>query len=63
MIDLDDLTELENDTLFEFEKLPTRPNFEKNSPLAISVEMNLDINAITRQTYTVLDYLSDIGGI
>ena len=63
MVDLDDLTELENDTLFKFEKLPTRPNFVKNSPLAISVEMNLDINAITRQTYTVLDCLSDIGGI
>ena len=40
-----------------------RANYHEASPIAISIEMNLDINEIKRQNYTAMDYLSDIGGI
>lgn len=63
-IDLDDLTEWEDEALFRLENLPSRP-YEKDydAMMDITVEMDLDLNILARENYTVLDLLSDIGGI
>ena len=64
LINLDDLTELEDSTVFRLEQLPTK-SYEKeyDVQLDITIEMNLNQLVIARDGYTVLDYLSDIGGM
>ena len=63
-MDLDSLTELDDDTLFKFEmNQPRSYDLPYNSIMAVSVEMNLDQTYIIRNGYTILDLLSDIGGI
>ena len=64
IINLDDFTMLENETIFSLEQLPLI-SFEKNSwtQVDITIEMNLDEKMIARDGYTILDYLSDIGGM
>ena len=63
-LNLDDLTELDDATIFKLEKLSTQP-YERDSWTAfdVTVEMNLDQVVIARQGYTVLDFFSDIGGM
>ena len=63
-INLDDLTELEDGTIFTLEESPIR-SYEKDKfvQMDITVEMNLDEFVIARDGYTFLDYLSDIGGM
>ena len=64
MIDLDDLTELQDSTVFQLEMLPTR-SYEKDTftQLDITIERNLNQRVIARNGYTVLDFLSDVGGM
>ena len=64
VINLDDFTELEDETVFRFEQLPSR-SYEKDYDvqLDITVEMNLNQVQIARDGYTVLDFISDIGGM
>ena len=66
MINLDDLTELEDSTIFKFDSIPVRP-YEKvdrsTVVMAISLERNLDLTVIVREGYTILDLLSDVGGL
>ena len=64
IINLDDFTMLENETIFSLEQLPLI-SFEKNSwtQVDITIEMNMDEMVIARDGYTILDYLSDIGGM
>ena len=61
---MDYLTEIEDESLFKFERLPVIP-YEKSKRvyLDITVEMNYDLTVIARSSYTFLDLLSDIGGI
>ena len=63
-INLDDLTELQDESIFKLEMLPLKP-YEKdyNVQMDITVEMNLNQVIIARDGYTYLDFLSDIGGM
>ena len=50
--------------MFTVKKLDDKP-FEKNKivQMDITLELNLDLLKIYRNSYTILDMLSDIGGI
>ena len=63
-LDLDDLTEIENNSIFEIESMPVR-SYEKDYlvQMEITVEMNLDKKTMARSVYNTLDVLSDVGGI
>ena len=63
-IDLDQLTELEDASVFKFEKLPPQVKDDKLELMQmVSFEMNMDMDLIVRVSYTFIDMLSDIGGI
>jgi len=61
---LDELTVLKDATVFSIEKQAALP-YEKdlNVQIDLTVEMNLDQKVVFRGVYSVLDYLSDVGGI
>ena len=63
-IDLDDITELHDSSVFSLEPLPVR-SYERDYivQMEISIEMNLDQTTLARTGYTTLDVLSDVGGI
>lgn len=64
LLDLDQLTAMKDKTVFELEAMPSRPwGFDQNVIQNISIEMNLDLKYLGRTGYTILDLLSDIGGI
>ena len=64
LLDLDQLTVMKDKTVFELEPMAPRPwGFDQNVLQNISIEMNLDLKYLSRDGYTVLDLLSDIGGI
>ena len=58
------MTELENETVFSLDQLPTK-SYEKDYDvqLDITVEMNLNQLIVARDGYTILDFISDVGGI
>ena len=61
---MDDLTELEDDSIFELnQKLTTSYEGDYDVQMDLSVEMNLAKHRISRNSYTFLDVLSDVGGI
>ena len=64
LVDLDSLTEVENDSIFTLERMPDR-SYEKDyvAQFDLSIEMHLDTLAFKRQSYTFLDLISDIGGM
>ena len=64
LINLDDLTELEDTTVFQLEQLPNK-SYEKDYDVQvdITIEMNLNQLVIVREGYTIFDFLSDIGGM
>ena len=61
---LDDLTLLQDDSIFEIELKRSR-TYEKgyDVQMDITVEMNLNLKTVDRTRYTFLDLLSDVGGI
>ena len=63
-INLDDLTELEDTSVFEFVIQPFK-SYEKDYEVQVDVtiEMELNMRIVAREGYTFLDYLSDIGGM
>ena len=63
-IDLDNITEINDKTIFQMEEKPKRA-FEKdvNVQMDITIEMNRDQVTLGRNVYTSLDVLADIGGI
>ena len=64
MINLDDLTELEDASIFKVELKPVQSyEMDEHVQQEISVEMNLDQQVIARNGYTIFDYLSDVGGM
>ena len=55
---------VEDDALFKLEGLPTRPyTKDYNALMDLTVEMNRELIVIQRSGYTILDLLSDIGGV
>ena len=63
-VDLDELTELEDSSVFRLDQKNSRPNERVPSfVIGLRFEMNFDLNVISRNTYNILDLLSDIGGI
>ena len=63
-IDLDQLTELEDSSIFKFEKLPPQIiNNRQEVMQMVSFEMNMDMDSVVRLSYTFIDMMSDIGGI
>ena len=64
-INLDDITKLEDSNVFDMKPLLQRPIDAKLNPGLVwrmSFEMNLDQTVVTRDGYTILDVLSDMGG-
>ena len=63
-VDLDELTELEDSSVFKLEQKNSRP-FERvpSFVIGLALEMNYDLNVVSRNTYNIFDLLSDIGGI
>ena len=63
-INLDDLTELDDNTIFKLEPLPAQ-SYEKdyNAQSDITIEVNPQQRVVARDGYTFLDLLSDVGGI
>ena len=63
-LNLDDLTRISTDDIFEIEKIQTR-TYEKgyDVQMDITVEMNLSLQQVERSGYNILDLLSDVGGI
>ena len=63
LITLDEFTQLEK-TVFGVEMSPSLPFSKNNNTLSrIILEVNPDMIEISRDVYTFLDLLSDIGGI
>ena len=63
-INIDDFTQLENDSLFKLETIPARQYNARDYVLMdMSFEMNLNQVVLSRQIYSSLDLISDIGGI
>ena len=63
-IDLDQLTELENDSIFSTETLPSEIVGIGSDFLAtVRFQRNLDRLVIARSSYGILDVLSDAGGM
>ena len=63
-INLDEITELEDSNVFKVEKKEMML-MEWGPEIVISIrfERNLDLQLVQRTRYTILDLLSDIGGI
>ena len=63
-VDLDALTEIEDNSIFQIEPLPIR-SYEKDYcvQMDITIEMNMDKQTMTRSVYNAFDVLSDVGGI
>ena len=53
-----------DESIFSIDALPVRSQ-ERNRfvQMDLTVEMNLNYRSVARQIYTILDVLSDIGGI
>ena len=63
-INMDKMTEFNDDAIFRLERIPQIPA-EANDyvQMEISIELNLDLATINRSYYSLLDCLSDIGGL
>ena len=64
IIDLDAITADVHESLFDLKQQPAR-SYEKDrhTVMSINVEMSLDKLDIERENYSILDVLSDAGGI
>ena len=64
MINLDEVTELNDSSIFRLERDKIWLSYsEKELLLGFSIQMNLDQILIGRTGYTILDVLSDVGGL
>ncbi len=63
-LDLDSLTEIEDESLFKLKRFPDRA-YEKDfhAQFDLTIEMHLDTIKYKRQGYHFLDFISDIGGL
>ena len=63
-IDLDELTELSDSSLFTVRPASLMPyGFDDQVIQGIQIMMDLDLRVIQRTGYTVLDIMSDVGGL
>jgi len=63
-VHFDELTELKNSNLFELVQLPPRAyEYFEDVIMAVSLEIDPDKYVVTRKVYTVLDLLSQVGGL
>ena len=63
-MDLDEVTELEDSSVFRLEYKNFRPDERDLNFLAgMTFEMNYDLKIVQRNTYNIFDLLSDVGGI
>ena len=63
-INLDEITELEDSGMFNLKQAPSKPfEFNEIDMQAVSFQINLDMTIIDREIISVLDVLSDIGGL
>ena len=61
---MDELTESSDDTIFSIDRIPQIPAEANDyAQLELSFEVNLDLKIVNRSYYSLLDCLSDIGGI
>ena len=64
LVDLDDITNLANSEVFKLTLQASRAQeVHPELIVGLSFEFSLDLTVIERTGYTVLDVLSDIGGI
>ena len=63
LINMDELTEIEDYTPFKVEEF-SKMSYEKDdfTRQDVTVEMNLDLRVVSRDGYTLLDWVSDVGG-
>ena len=61
---MDELTEIEDFSPFKVEEMTKMP-YEKDdfTRQDVTIEMNLDLRVISRDGYTLLDWVSDVGGV
>ena len=63
-VNLDDFTEEELDFVFQMEQIqPFSYEKDKDTTMDVTFERNMDLIIIARDGYTILDWISDIGGI
>lgn len=65
MINLDEVTELQDSSVFRLVRMPSAPAEMEldNFIFGTGIQMNLDQTVISRTGYTFLDVLSDVGGL
>ena len=60
----DDLTKQSDSSAFLLVRGPTRPfEFFEEDVMALGIDMDLTRTVINRTNYTILDVLSDVGGL
>jgi len=60
----DDITEHSDETAFKLVRGPSRPfEFYEEDVMAIGIDMDLARTVVERTNYTILDVLSDVGGL
>ena len=63
-VNFDSLTELENDKVFSLVEMRQRPaQWDDDIIMNISFELSLDLLIVLRDGYTIIDIISDLGGI
>ena len=63
-LNLDTLTEIEDESVFKLERLSPRPKENvANLMVDLTFELNLDLRVVARTSYTILDVMSDVGGL
>ena len=61
---MDQLTQFDDDAIFRLDQIPQIPAEANNYvQMEIGIEMNLDLATVKRSYYSLLDCLSDVGGL
>ena len=63
MINLDEVTELQDSSVFRLIQTDNTPSFDRTLVEGVLFRLNLDVTLIERNGYTLLDVLSDVGGL
>ena len=62
-VNLDEITELEDSSVFTLKALPPRAwEWDPTYVTGVRIEMDLNLLVIQRTGYNILDFLSDVGG-
>ena len=63
-VNFDELTELTADSVFTLEQGFTRPfEMHREAVFALAIDVNPHLPVVSRSNYTVLDVMSDVGGL